>query len=113
MNYYNGYADMWDVCVGRQKVACGFCVATKKLQSNEKESFEKSTWPRSMLHKSNGQLILLPAAEPRFRCETCVNKGPGRGHHTQDASLAATVAERDRKREGREAMARTEAEPER
>lgn len=22
-----------------------------------------------------------------------MNKGPGRGHHTQDASLAATVAE--------------------
>lgn len=43
---------------GGQKVACGFCVVSKKLQSNEKESFEKPTWPRSMLHKSNGQLSL-------------------------------------------------------
>lgn len=53
--------DMWE---GKQKVACGFCVVSKKLQSNEKESFEKPTWPCSMLHKSNGQPV-VPASELR------------------------------------------------
>lgn len=52
------------MCEGRQKVASGFCVVSKKLQSNEKESFEKPTWPRSMLHKSDGQPV-VPATELR------------------------------------------------
>lgn len=96
MNYYNGCGICVCVCVwGRTESRLRL---SKELQSNEKESFEKPTWPRSLLHKSNGQLI-LPAESCRAEIQVwdmCVNKGPGRGHHTQDASLAAAVNGREK-----------------
>lgn len=102
MNYYNGCGCGICECeVGAdRKSPAAFALCRKSCNLMKRNLLKSQLGPVpcciSPMDSSVSQLRAESCRAEIQVWDMCVNKGPGRGHHTQDASLAATEVGRER-----------------